>query len=112
MPQATKSTKGPSTSMMRDTVDKVTQDETSFPEESEPVQEVFIHQPHPQVHQTVLPNMCMPYIEVPRMDWTVNNSLYQRFLKWKLKCGIIFGCELTAVPECQKCKKVMAWSGG
>ena len=30
--------------------------------------------------------MFMPYIEGPKMDWTVNDSLYHRFLKWKLKC--------------------------
>ena len=32
------------------------------------------------------PNMFMPYIEGPHMDWTVNDGLYHRFLKWRLKC--------------------------
>ena len=36
--------------MMADTADEVSQDETSLHEESEPKQEVFIHQTHPQVH--------------------------------------------------------------
>ena len=45
------------------------------------------------------------------MDWMVNNALYHRFLKWKLKCKNILECELTALPKCQKCKKVIAWSG-
>ena len=45
------------------------------------------------------------------MDWMVNNVLYHRFLKWKLKCENILECELAALPECQKCKKVIAWSG-
>ena len=45
------------------------------------------------------------------MDWTVNNALYHRFLKWKLKCKNILECELTSLPKCQKCKKVIAWSG-
>ena len=27
-------------------------------------------------------NMYMPYIEGPAMDWTVNDWLYNRFLKW------------------------------
>ena len=49
MPQATKTTKGPSNSMMADTADEVSQDETNFHEESEPEQEVFIHQSHPPV---------------------------------------------------------------
>ena len=45
------------------------------------------------------------------MDWTVNDSLYYRFLKWKLKCENILDCELAMLPELQKCKKVIAWSG-
>ena len=45
------------------------------------------------------------------MDWTVNDDLYHRFLKWHLKCENILECELVALPEHQKCKKVIAWSG-
>ena len=30
----------------------------------------------------LLPKMFMPYIEGPKMDQTVNDSLYHRFLKW------------------------------
>ena len=45
------------------------------------------------------------------MDWTVNDGLYHRFLKWRLKCENILECELEALPEHQKCKKVVAWSG-
>ena len=47
----------------------------------------------------------MPYIEGPRMDWTVNDGLYHRFLKWWLKCENILVCELAALPEQQKYKK-------
>ena len=36
--------------------------------------------------------------------------MYHRFLKWCLKCGNILRCELVALPEQQKCKKVIAWS--
>ena len=111
MPWATKSTKGPSISMMVDTADEVSQDETSLHEELEPEQEVFIHQSHPQVHQLVYPSMYMPFIEGPRMEWMVNDALYHRFLKWKLKCKNILEYELAALPECQKCKKVIVWSG-
>ena len=53
----------------------------------------------------------MPYIEGPQMDWTVNDALYCRVLKWHLKCEIILECELAGLPECQKCKNVIAWSG-
>ena len=57
----------------------------------------------------LMAGMYMPYIEGPCMDWTVNDNLYHRFLKWNLKCGNILECELTALPECQQCKKVIAW---
>ena len=42
------------------------------------------------------------------MDWTVNDGLYHRFLKWHLKCENILECELAALPERQQCKKVIA----
>ena len=45
------------------------------------------------------------------MDWTMNDILHHRFLKWKLKCGNILDCELAMFPESNKCKKVIAWSG-
>ena len=53
----------------------------------------------------------MPYIEGPKMDWTVNDSLYHRFLNWKIKCENILDCELAMLSEVRKCKKVVAWSG-
>ena len=46
--------------------------------------------PEVPFHQTraqqAIPSMFMPYIEGPRMDWTVNDALYHRFVKWHLKC--------------------------
>ena len=45
------------------------------------------------------------------MDWTVNDGLYHRFLKWHLKCENILECELAMLPERRQCKKVIAWSG-
>ena len=56
-------------------------------------------------------NMYMSYIEGPVMDWIVNDGLYNRFLKWKLKCENILECELAMLPETRKCKKVIVWSG-
>ena len=44
----------------------------------------FIQPSTNQPHPLVIP-MFMPYIEGPKMDWTVNDSFYHRFLKWKLK---------------------------
>ena len=41
---------------------------------------------HPSMAQKAIPNMFMPYIEGPKMDWTVKDALYHRFVKWHLKC--------------------------
>ena len=83
------------------------QDELSSSDQ-EPDQEIiFLPQRQPQP----VPSMFMPYIEGPRMDWTVNDGLYHRFMKWHLKCENILECELAALPECQQCKKAIVWSG-
>ena len=55
--------------------------------------------------------MFMPYVEGPKMDWTVNDSFYHRLLKWKLKCENILDCELVMLPESKMCKKVLPRSG-
>ena len=54
---------------------------------------------HPSRAQQAIPNMFMPYIEGPKMDWTVNDALYHRVLKWCLKCENILECELAVLPE-------------
>ena len=41
-------------------------------------------QPSTSQLQSFVQPMFMPYIKGPKMDWTVNDSLYHRFLKWKL----------------------------
>ena len=41
----------------------------------------------------------------------MNDSLYHRLPKWKLKCENILDCELAMLPEAKKCKKVIVWSG-
>ena len=69
---------------------------------------ILILMPHNQSNSMC--HVCMSYNESLKMDWTVNDALYHRFLKWKLKCENILECKLAALPECQKCKKVMAWS--
>ena len=53
----------------------------------------------------------VPYIEGLKMDWTVNDGLYHRFQKWKLKCGNILKCELATLSESRQCKKLISWSG-
>ena len=41
----------------------------------------------------------VPYIEGPKMDWTVNDGLYHRLLKWKLKCENILDCHLPEIVK-------------
>ena len=65
---------------------------SSLDQEQDP--EVFIQPSQVQL----VPNMFMPYIEGPKMDWTVNDSLYQRFLQWCLKCENmlwVWACNVT-----------------
>ena len=45
------------------------------------------------------------------MDWTMNDGLYNRFPKWRLKCKNILECELAMLLQAKKCKMVVAWSG-
>ena len=61
----------------------------SFNLDQKPDQEVSFH---PAVHPLTTPTMFMPYIEGPRMNWTVDNGLYHRFRKWRLKCETILDC--------------------
>ena len=89
---------------------------SSHPEEStssdqESDTEVIFHTIVPYNPASFSKTMYMPYIEGPWMDWTVNDGLYHRFLKWRLRCKNILECKLAALQECQKCKKVVAWSG-
>ena len=81
-------------------------EETSSDQEQEDVEkEVTICPPQ------AFPSKFMPYVEGPKMDWTANDNLYKRFLKWKLKCEKILEFELAMLAETRKCKKVIAWSG-
>ena len=53
----------------------------------------------------------MPYIEGQTMNWNVDDGLYNRFIKWKIRCENILDCELAMLSEARKCKTVIAWSG-
>ena len=66
---------------------------------------------HPAVPSPSVPTMFMPYIEGPKMNWTVDDGFYHRFLKWHLKCKTNLDCELANLPAKQKCQKVIVWSG-
>ena len=39
------------------------------------------------------------------MDWTVNDTLYHRFLKWKLKHDNILDCELSMLPKSKNARR-------
>ena len=53
----------------------------------------------------------MPYIEGPTMNWNVDDGLYNRFIKWKIRCENILNCELAMPSEARKSKKsyCMVW---
>ena len=84
-----------------------TQGETSGSDQEQDPEVSF----HPAVPLPIAPTMFMPYIEGPKMNWTVDDGLYYRFLKWQLKCETILECELANLPAKQKCQNVIAWSG-
>ena len=111
MPHAVRQNKGPSTSALTVNEEEASQDESSTHEESKLEQEVYINYTHPHGSQPVYPNKYMPYIEGPKMNWTFNDALYYRFLKWKLKCENILEWELAALPKMPKVKEghCMVW---
>ena len=84
--------------------------ETNDEESTSSEQEIhFNPQPSTSKSAQVMPSY-MPYIKGPTMDWTVNDGLYNKFLKWYLKCENILECELVMLSESRKCN-VLAWSG-
>ena len=103
MPRTTKPAE-PSISTMENVQDESSSHEESPSSDQEKDLEVFFQQSKAQV----VPNMFMHYIEGPKRDWTVNDGLYHRFLKWHLKCEYILKCELAILPEKRQCKKVIA----
>ena len=46
--------------------------------------EILFHPSRPQAPNLAIHNMFMPYVEGLKLDWTVNESLYHHFFKWKL----------------------------
>ena len=87
----------------------ITEDHSRSDQEMEVQSPQYFPQSTSQPQSFVQP-IFMPYIKGPKMDWTVNDSLYPRFLKWKLKCENILDCELAIVPESKKCRKARCQS--
>ena len=99
MPKATKrSAQGNNQLLLPEEMVSSSQEELSCSDQ-EPDPEVSFHQFRPP---QPVPSMFMPYIEGPKMGWTVNGGLYHRFLKWYLKCENILECEFAALPEHHK----------
>ena len=110
MPRATKNSAHVMDTSVNQETSMISQDSSSSDQEIE-VQSPQYFPPSTSQPQSFVQPMFMPYIEGPKMDWTVNESLYHRFLKWKMKCENILDCELVMLPEAKKCKKVIVWSG-
>ena len=110
MPRAAKNSACVVDTSVNQETSMMSQDSSSSDQEME-VQSPQYIQPSTSQPQSFVQPMFMPYIEGQKMDWTVNDSLYHRFLKWKLKYKNILDCELAMLPESKKCKKVIAWSG-
>ena len=51
--------------------------------------------------------IMVPYVEGLKMDWTVDDALHSRFIRWKIKCENILNCELAILQESAKCKNVI-----
>ena len=110
MPRATKNSAHVMDTSVNQETSMISQDSSSSDQEME-VQSPQCFPPSTSQPQSFVQPMFMPYIKGPKMDWTVNDSLYHKFLKWKLKCENILDCELAMLPESKKCKKVIVWSG-
>ena len=74
--------------------------------------------PGNEIHNNQVPpshfqysRMMVPYVDGPKMDWTIDDALHSRFLRWKIKCENILDCKLAILQESAKCKKVIHWSG-
>ena len=111
MPKSKTSAKAQPSTLHDEEVERHSHLEESASSDKESDAELSFHTIPPHAQPQFPPTMYMPYIEGLCMDWTAYDGLYHRFLKWRLKCKNILECELAALPECQKCKKVVAWSG-
>ena len=47
----------------------------------------------------------------PKLDWTRDHQLYERFLKWKDRCQLAFNSALKKNDEPEKCNYLKYWMG-
>ena len=66
---------------------------------------------HPVAPPNQVPAMYMPYIEGPKMNWTVNDWSLPQISEMAIEVQTILDCKLANLPTKQKCQKIIAWSG-
>ena len=76
MPKVKSSAKAYTSAMPEQDIDVPSSHEESASSDHESENEISFHPSRSQAPNPVMQNMFMPYIEGPRMDWTVNDSLY------------------------------------
>ena len=101
MPKSTKSSAQGSKPVTPPEEDMSSTQEELSSSEQEADPEVSFHPHHllqPSTSQVRQPQpaarMYMPYIEGPRMDWTINDGLYHRFLKCASNVRIFWSVSL------------------
>ena len=43
--------------------------------------------------------MMVPYVKGPKIDWTVDDALHSRFIRWRIKCEDIPDCQLAILQR-------------
>ena len=82
MPKATRKSKH-----AENTNENELQADSNLSHESSSDDEVVLQSPQFKSSKSqvqVMQQMYMPYIEGPKMNWTLNDNLYHRFFKWKI----------------------------
>ena len=76
MPKVKSSAKAHTSTIPDQEIDAPSSHEESAIYDHESENKVSFHPSRSQAPNPVMQNIFMPYIEGPRMDWTVNDSLY------------------------------------
>ena len=63
--------------------------------------------PHPHFQYS---GMMVPYVDGPKMDWTIDDALHSRFIRWQVSVNTSLTVDLLSFKSA-KCKKVIQWSG-
>ena len=80
-------------------------EEETYTEEGATATPPGIGIPHNQAPHSPFPysGMMVPYVEGLKMDWTIDDALHSRFIRWKIKCENILDCKLAILQESAKC---------